>query len=111
MRSADASERALALQEAEATKYRVPWVLAHETGDRYRLVNDGDEPCEEVHVTSHDGLTLRGDSVPDVIGSREAASFHALASMATKDRTITVTWQRPGSTEVLTWRNPLPAKG
>lgn len=111
VRSADASERALALQEAEATKYRVPWVLAHESGDMYRLVNDGDEPCEEVHIMSDDSLPLRGEHVPKVIGPREAASFFALPSMATTDRTITVTWQRPGSADMLTWRNPLPAKG
>ncbi|MFA9432840.1 hypothetical protein [Egicoccus sp. AB-alg2] len=90
---------------------RVKWGLQHEQGDRYRLTNEGDLAARSVDVATDETLPLvgfEGDTAE--VGSGEALSFIAAPSMATRDRTVTVTWSEEGEGERRRWRNPLPAR-
>lgn len=90
---------------------RVKWSLRHEQGDRYRLANKGDLAAYRVEVETDETLPLiafEGDT--DEVGSGEALSFMAAPSMATRDRTVTVTWSDEHGGHRQRWRNPLPAR-
>jgi hypothetical protein len=89
----------------------VRWGLEHERGDRYRLTNQGDLKARAVEIETDETLPLldlQGD--PAEVGPGEALSFIAAPSMATRDRTLTVTWSDEDRDERARWRNPLPAR-
>ncbi len=106
-RQAIAAERALAIEEQVAARYRAPWVLSHLKGDTYALTNDGDEPAVDVEITPPPESAVRGALNHDRIGPGSSESFLIALSSA---RDVVVTWRRVAGGEVHEWKTPLPAK-
>jgi hypothetical protein len=106
--AAVAQDRLAALAEAEAARYRVPWVLSQVGQSRHRLTNDSDE-------TAHD-VVIRGDYLfddpvsADRVGPRGAVDFFAARTGGANDEDVIVTWRRPAEAggEEHEWRHQLP---
>jgi hypothetical protein len=106
--AAVAQDRLAALAEAEAARYRVPWVLSQVGQSRHRLTNDGDETAHEVMI--------RGDYLFEApvsaerVGPRGAVDFFAARTAGDNDEDVIVTWRRPALVggEQHEWRHPLP---
>ena len=86
----------------------VSWSLTHHSGDSYLLTNSGDARARHVSVSADETLILRPFEPRD-LEAGEAVTFIAAASMATRDMTITVTWQDLDA-ELRQWRYPLPPR-
>lgn len=94
-----------------ASAPKVKWKLQHEQGDRYRLTNEGDLAAHSVEIGTDETLPLLGfEGEPDEVTPGEALSFIAAPSMATRDRTVTVSWSDENAEGRERWRNPLPAR-
>ena len=109
-RQAIAAERALALEEQAAARYRAPWVLSHVKGDTYALTNDGDEPVVDVEITPPPNSAVRGGLNHDRIGPGSSESFLVAPSMSSPHRDVVITWRRAAGGAVHEWKAPLPAK-
>lgn len=111
-RAADAAARQAEIAEAQATKYVPPWSLRWESGDTYRLANDGPDTEYDVSVRAPRGLIFDGPEAPVDVDARSAITFIAGRHAGTEDDTIVVTWhhQSDRSDERHTWRHPLPMR-
>lgn len=96
--------------EGPARPAQVRWKLEHEAGDRYRLTNIGHLAAREVDIDTDETLPLLDvEGGPD-LRPDEAMTFIAAPSMATRDRTVVVSWTPDGGGEPGDWRYPLPAR-
>lgn len=113
VRSADAAEAALALEQERAAKYTAPWRLSWLKGDTYALLNDGDENVYGVEVDPGGLPWIKGEREHDVIHARAPITFMTTRGFTGGSDVITVTWHRTPdlSDDPHTWRHPLPLKG
>lgn len=95
------------LEEATSTPEPVRWSLTHQRRSSYLLENRGGTAAKNVRIFAHPTLSLYDATVQD-LGPNEAMTFLAVRSMATRDNTLTVTWDDPVTGETRTWRYPLP---
>ncbi len=115
--SADSTDRivealgAISLAEAGSASPapRFTWSLEKVSGSMYRLTNTGNAKAWHVKIDSDESLDLIDVPEDRDLDTTEAVSFYAAPSLATRDMTITVTWDgdeqgSPGGT----WRYPLP---
>lgn len=94
---------------AELRHMGVRWELTHYEGDTYKLENIGDEPAHGVAISADPSLLLRAPA-SQVVAPGEALTFMAAATMATRDRTITIIWADPSNSGPGEWRYPLPPR-
>lgn len=106
--SAASAVRQTELAEQAATRYAPPWRLAWDTGDTYRLSNDGDEPAYGVKVAGKSILRRRFGKHATV--DAHSAVLFLAADM--DDRDITVTWHRHPDLDdpPRQWTCPLPRR-
>jgi hypothetical protein len=110
-RVVDALERMAEAGQGAARPRGVLWTLEASTGSGYMLKNEGDTDAENVTI-KHDPTLRLMDQPPGGVrvGAREAITFLAAITFGTKDTTVTVQWNEPGSDETKEWRYPLPPK-
>jgi hypothetical protein len=117
VRSANAAERmaeALERQAIEA-EHRDPtpgvaWRLEQFQNDAYLVTNAGRASAYDVRLEYGE---LLGPAPPEEVEMRpdDALKFMAVASLSSRDDTVTVTWaDRPGAAERRRWRRPLPPR-
>ena len=86
---------------------RVRWVMSRGNSDPYLLANVGTATAHRATIAAHESLPLY--HVPAVdLGPAQMLTFMAVPSLATSDRTITVSWTDDDGT-AQTWKYPLPA--
>lgn len=85
----------------------VRWTLIHQHQARFLLENRGGSVAKNVRISAHPTLPIY-DAVEQDIGPNEAMTFYAARTPATRDSTITVTWDDAATSETRTWRYPLP---
>lgn len=111
-RSALASQRSTALaeaaEEAEASRYEVPWELFRGAGDSYMLRNASDERVDAVSLEGVDLDVILFDDAPVEVAPRAALKFIASPSHDDAHPRIRVTWRRPGHDRSFDWTEPLP---
>lgn len=96
----------------ESPPERVRWSLEHFNGDTYMLRNIGNATAFNVQVLA-DPTLMTGGELPTGQDLRpdDSVTFMALASMGTRDKTITVKWSTgPEAAEEDVWRYPLPPR-
>ncbi len=109
-------EIALALQkQGEATlglanqRVGVRWSLEWVGGDRYSLVNVGDEVASGVSIVTHETLPIR--EMPEMpIAAMEpgdVVDFMAIRTLGTRDATIAIEYTNPAGEEKV-WSRALP---
>lgn len=111
-------EIALALhKQGEATlglasqRTGVRWSLEWAGGDRYSLVNVGDEIATYVSIVTHETLPIF--EMPEMPISQmepgDVADFMAVRTMGTRDATISIEYTNPAAEEKV-WSRALPFK-
>lgn len=99
----------LASGTAQVSAPAVRWSLDHHSGSTYFLTNTGTTTALEVKVEADETLPLRLEfDDAATVRPGEALAFMAVASLATRDRTVTVTWTEEPGGDLQTWRYPLP---
>jgi hypothetical protein len=98
----------------EPTRRGVRWSLTHHQGDTYLLENVGDETATSVKVSTHESLSADMPDIQDVEPGAGLA-FTAAPSLATRDRTVTVSWWdadvfAENGIGTRTWKYPLPPR-
>jgi hypothetical protein len=103
------AQRALELAERQASRYMPPWTVEHDSGQRYRLVNAGDEIAHDVTIS---GSNVHREPIEqEVLHPGGAFDFLLAQTFDNPDNSIVVTWHRkPGkSDEQQTWQSSVPA--
>ena len=99
-----------AMATGSANPRHVRWSMQHRGGDTFVLTNTGEATATNVDLRGHEslfGLELVPADQSRVLDPADVLVFMAAASMATSDRTITVSWDDADGT-ARAWRYPLP---
>lgn len=110
-RAAVALEQSLDIARTQAARYMPPWRIVHVRRSLYALVNDGDEPALQVRIDAGDIFVGDGEKEHDRIEAGSDVNLMLARSMGTRSSSLTVTWNRPGSTEQRTWTGTVPWAG
>lgn len=89
--------------------YVPPWQVNWFKGDTFSLLNGGHSTEYDVSIEFPDNSVHRGGGWQK-LGPRESETFMFVATLATPNRDITISWRRSRDGELQTWKTQIPSK-
>ncbi|SDI96278.1 hypothetical protein SAMN05444157_1016 [Frankineae bacterium MT45] len=108
VRSAEAAELMVAIEQRRDAAYVTPWTIAFEHGAGFVLINEGAETAYDVIISGPMLERLSQELGPWEIGPRASRRFYAAGDLGPGSKWAEVSWRRPTETELRSWRTDLP---
>ncbi|SOD70480.1 hypothetical protein SAMN05892883_0176 [Jatrophihabitans sp. GAS493] len=108
VRSAEAAELMVAIEQRRDAAYVTPWTIAFEHGAGFVLINEGAETACDVIISGPMLERLSQELGPWEIGPRASRRFYAAGDLGPGSKWAEVSWRRPTEHELRSWRTDLP---